>query len=98
MSETAPGRDLLAATLAPPAESFPTYPPSWYLFGEAHGLRRRPLSKDLLGRRLTAFRTTSGQLAVLDARCSHMRADLGNGRVVGDTIQCPYHNWRYGAD
>src|SRR6266545_972017 len=98
MTETAPGRNLLAATLAPPAESFPTYPTSWYLFGEARELRSSPISKDLLGRRLTAFRTESGQVAVLNARCAHMRADLGNGRVVGETIQCPYHHWRYGTD
>src|SRR5262249_23025712 len=36
--------------------------------------------------------------AILDARCSHLRADLGNGCVVGDTVQCPYHHWRYGTD
>lgn len=84
--------------MAPAAECFPTYPVAWYFFGEAHELLRRPVSRDLLGRRLTAFRTQSGRVRVLDARCSHLRADLGNGRVVGETIQCPYHNWRYDAD
>lgn len=83
---------------APLAERFPTYPIAWYLFGESRELRDRPVSKDLLGRRLTAFRTASGSVAVLDARCSHLRADLGNGCVVGETIQCPYHHWRYGSD
>ena len=24
--------------------------------------------------------------------------DLGRGCVVGETVQCPYHNWRYGVD
>ena len=32
------------------------------------------------------------------ANCSHMGADLGCGTVVGDSIQCPFHNWKYGAD
>ena len=44
------------------------------------------------------FARRSGRLAILDARCSHLHADLGNGRVVGDTVQCPYHHWRYGGD
>jgi nitrite reductase/ring-hydroxylating ferredoxin subunit len=49
----------------------------------------------MLGRRLVAFRTASGQVAVLRAHCSHQGADLGHGRVVGEAIQCPYHHWRY---
>ena len=32
------------------------------------------------------------------ANCSHMGADLGCGTVVGESIQCPFHNWKYSAD
>jgi len=34
----------------------------------------------------------------LDAFCPHMGADLGNGRVVGDTLECYFHQWRLGVD
>lgn len=34
----------------------------------------------------------------MDAHCAHLGADLGWGDVVGETIQCPFHNWRYGCD
>jgi hypothetical protein len=37
-------------------------------------------------------------MAVLDAHCSHLGADLGRGHVVGDCIQCPFHGWEYGVD
>ncbi len=83
---------------APSADRFPAYPASWYLFGPARAVRRRPLSRDLLGRRLVAFRTTSGRLAVLDARCSHLGSHLGQGCVVGEAIRCPFHHWEYGLD
>jgi nitrite reductase/ring-hydroxylating ferredoxin subunit len=83
--------------MAPPAEAFPTYPVSWYLFGDARELRKGPVTKELLGRQVVGFRTASGRLGVIDARCSHLRANLGNGCVVGETIQCPYHHWRYGV-
>jgi nitrite reductase/ring-hydroxylating ferredoxin subunit len=56
------------------------------------------LTKSFLGRELVAFRTAAGRVAVLEARCSHLGADLGRGRVVGEAIQCPYHNWEYGPD
>lgn len=83
---------------APAAERFPVWPASWYLFGASRELGKRPLSKQLLGRRLVAFRTASGKLALLDASCAHLGADLGRGRVLGEEIQCPFHNWQYGPD
>jgi nitrite reductase/ring-hydroxylating ferredoxin subunit len=83
---------------APPAEAFPTWPASWYLFGESRELRQGPVSRHLLGRQLVAFRTESGRLAVMDAQCSHLGADLGFGEVIGETIRCPFHHWHYGCD
>lgn len=52
----------------------------------------------MLDRRIVAFRTASGRLVVMDGKCAHLSADLGRGCVVGESIQCPYHGWRYGAD
>jgi nitrite reductase/ring-hydroxylating ferredoxin subunit len=82
----------------PPADAFPTYPVAWYLYGESREVSHGPVTRRLLGREIVAFRTASGQVALLDARCAHMNADLGNGCVIGDTIRCPYHHWRYGID
>jgi len=56
------------------------------------------LSKEVLGRRLVAFRTAGGQVVVLDARCAHLGADLGAGCVVADEIECAFHNWRYNTE
>ena len=83
---------------APPAHRFPAYPAAWYLFCTAEELRDKPLAKPMLGRQLVAYRTCSGQVAVLDARCSHQGADLGCGQVEGDSLVCPFHGWSYGAD
>ncbi len=77
---------------------FAEYPVSWYLFGDQRELARGPITKFFLGRRLVAFKTQSGQVAVLDAVCSHLAADLGGGDVVGECIRCPYHHWQYDTD
>lgn len=83
---------------APEASAFPAVPASWYLFCESRRLQSGPFSQRILGRQLVAFRTASGRVAVMDAHCAHLGADLGCGRVVGETIQCPFHDWRYGPD
>src|SRR5437899_1227755 len=86
------------ARQAPDRGQFPDYPASWYLFCRSRDIDTQPLSRRILGRDLVAFRGPAGRAAVLDARCSHLGADLGRGRVVGGSIQCPFHNWRYGID
>jgi nitrite reductase/ring-hydroxylating ferredoxin subunit len=83
---------------APSATEFPEYPSSWYLFGCTTELSEGPASKSMLGRQLVAFKTKSGKITVMDASCSHLGADLGCGRITGESIQCPYHNWKYGVD
>jgi phenylpropionate dioxygenase-like ring-hydroxylating dioxygenase large terminal subunit len=85
-------------TELPAADAFPAAPASWYLFGATEMLRRGPVSKRMLGRQLVAFRTASGMVAVMDAHCAHLGADLGHGTVQGETIQCPFHHWCFGAD
>lgn len=81
----------------PLEERFTRYPASWYLFCESREVGGRPLSKSLFGKRVVVFRTASGRLSALDARCSHMGADLGQGEVIGEELACPYHHWRYGC-
>jgi phenylpropionate dioxygenase-like ring-hydroxylating dioxygenase large terminal subunit len=47
------------------------------------------------GRDLVLFRSESGHPYLLDAHCPHLGAHLGHGgRVRGETIECPFHNWR----
>ncbi len=48
---------------------------------------------------LVLFRTREGRVYVLDAYCPHLGAHLGEGgRVIGETIRCPFHAWQFGGD
>jgi len=47
---------------------------------------------------LVLFRTRSGAPVVLNAYCPHLGAHLAEGgRVVGESIRCPFHGWQYDA-
>jgi phenylpropionate dioxygenase-like ring-hydroxylating dioxygenase large terminal subunit len=48
---------------------------------------------------MVIFRTREGEVHVLDAYCPHLGAHLGEGgRVMGETIRCPFHGWQFGGD
>jgi phenylpropionate dioxygenase-like ring-hydroxylating dioxygenase large terminal subunit len=85
-------------TRAPLPSQFPTYPVSWYLFCRSRDLRKGPYSKTVLGGRIVAYRTASGRIVAMNARCSHLGSDLGAGQIIGDAIRCPFHDWTYGPD
>lgn len=80
-------------------QGFATHPSSWYYLGAVAELALKPIRLELPGgRSYVGFRTASGKIAVLSAKCAHMRADLSAGCVVGERLACPLHGWEYGRD
>lgn len=68
----------------------------WYALVRSEEVRRgRVIQRDRLGFRLAVYRGEDGQARVLDARCPHMGASLGEGRVLGNELRCPFHHWTY---
>lgn len=49
----------------------------------------------LLGEKLIAFRTNSGDIGVMDHRCPHRGASLFFGRTEAHGIRCVYHGWKF---
>lgn len=76
---------------------FTPFPNGWYCAAHSSEVTRgSSLRVTRLGRELLVFRGESGVASVCDAYCPHLGADLGvASRVVGDTIECPFHGWRF---
>ena len=53
------------------------------------------VGKDFLDGRVVVFRDGDGVAHVLSAWCCHVGTDLSIGKVVGNCIQCAFHNWEY---
>ncbi|WNZ81536.1 Rieske 2Fe-2S domain-containing protein [Pseudomonas sp. P108] len=52
----------------------------------------------LLGQPFVAFRDDAGVAHLLSDICVHRGGSLSAGSKVGNSVQCPYHGWRFGTD
>jgi len=84
-----------------------TFPRGWFMIADATALESgRTVPLRFFGRDFVLYRgKDSGKPVLLDAYCPHTGAHLARSRggddtdrVVGDTIRCPLHGWRFGAD
>lgn len=74
-----------------------SFPASWYPLCRSTDLAAgRVLACEAFGQRLAVFRTRTGKVGAMRAQCVHMGADLAQGRVVGERLRCPLHEWEYG--
>ncbi len=76
------------------------YPTGWSCVAWSDELEPGQVRKlHYFGQDLVLFRGESGQAYALDPHCLHLGAHLGvGGRVEGDRIVCPWHNWRWNGD
>ena len=74
----------------------PPYPDGWYRVAASRDIRPGEVRQvQCVGERIPLFRnTTDGRVAAVDAFCPHQGANLADGVVKGDRLQCPFHGWQ----
>ncbi|HYB98689.1 MAG TPA: Rieske 2Fe-2S domain-containing protein [Candidatus Limnocylindrales bacterium] len=74
-------------------------PHGWFAVATSSELRRGcVLERRYFGREWVLWRSVSGRVAMQDAYCPHLGAHLGDGRVCGEHLQCPFHHFEYATD
>lgn len=68
---------------------------AWYCGAWGHEVHRQPMVRTLLNEPVMFYRTQAGQVAAMANRCPHRFAPLHKGRLIGDTIECPYHGLQF---
>ncbi|GAB3312560.1 Rieske 2Fe-2S domain-containing protein [Haliea atlantica] len=78
----------------------PEFPMGWFSVARSHELQVGEAKRvQAFDRELALYRTRSGKPQIQDAFCPHLGAHMGvNGRVVGETLRCPFHGWRFDAE
>ncbi|NMM90615.1 3-ketosteroid-9-alpha-hydroxylase [Rhodococcus sp. SRB_17] len=71
----------------------------WHCLGLSRTYRDgKPHQIDIFGTSLVVFADSKGDIKILDAYCRHMGGNLAQGTVKGDSIACPFHDWRWGGN
>lgn len=78
------------------ADGSPRYARGWHMVGWSDEFPQgQAVARDYFGIRLAFYRGEDGQVRCLEAFCPHLGADLSAGKVLGNELQCPFHNWQF---
>ena len=69
----------------------------WHPVARSADLTDDPMSIELMGRHWCLVRL-GGELTAFPDACPHRMSPLSAGTVVGDTLRCAYHGYRFQAD
>jgi nitrite reductase/ring-hydroxylating ferredoxin subunit/multimeric flavodoxin WrbA len=68
---------------------------NWVDIGDAEDLARTPLQSGKAGTVPIAISFKDGEFGVLSNACNHAGGPLGDGRLDGNYITCPWHGWKF---
>jgi len=67
----------------------------WIDVGAAEDFKRTPLREAKLGERLVAVSFQDGKFGVVSNVCNHVGGPLGRGKIEGEFVVCPWHQYRF---
>jgi nitrite reductase/ring-hydroxylating ferredoxin subunit/multimeric flavodoxin WrbA len=67
----------------------------WVQLGAVEKYSQRSLSQVKAGRTMIALTYRDGEFSAVSGLCNHVGGPLGEGRLDGDYIVCPWHNWKF---
>lgn len=73
-------------------------PDQWYaVLGSSEVPRDRPVGVSRMGEKLVFWRDAGGQVICQRDKCAHRGAALSKGKILDNTVECPFHGLRYDA-
>lgn len=70
---------------------------TWHDLGSVEELRRQSLRTVTIQRTKIALTCSGGTFGAISGVCNHAGGPLGEGRLDGEYVVCPWHNWRFHA-
>jgi phenylpropionate dioxygenase-like ring-hydroxylating dioxygenase large terminal subunit len=71
----------------------------WYVAAQSKAVTNdKPSKIRMLGHDFALWRDSAGKVHCVANTCTHRSGSLGNGKLNGDCIECPYHGWTFDAE
>ena len=67
----------------------------WHDLGPVEELKKKPLQQVHAGKTKIALTYLNDEFSAVSGVCNHVGGPLGDGRLDGDYIVCPWHNWKF---
>lgn len=67
----------------------------WIDLGPIDQFTRRELTPARIGTTRLVVTHVNGEFGILSGVCNHAGGPLADGRLDGEYIVCPWHNWKY---
>jgi len=69
--------------------------PEWLDLGPVERFKTSPITPASIGTTKLAITYVNGEFGALSGVCNHAGGPVGEGRVEGEYVVCPWHQWRY---
>lgn len=69
--------------------------PDWQDLGPMEAFQQAPVCEAKVGNAPVAVSWKDGQFGVVSSVCNHVGGPLGHGRLDGEYLVCPWHNWKF---
>lgn len=68
---------------------------NWQALGEIEQLKRLPLQQIQVEKTKIALSYLDGKFHAISGVCNHVGGPLGEGRLEGEYVACPWHGWKF---
>ena len=68
---------------------------AWYMAGWDYEISRDMIARKILDTHVLLYRKEDGSAVAMSNLCPHRFAPLHKGRLIGDTVECPYHGLQF---
>ena len=68
---------------------------NWIEVGAVDKLKEQKLTEIGIGKTKLAVSFNNEQFGIISGVCNHVGGPLGEGRIDGDFVVCPWHYWKF---
>jgi len=77
----------------------PNCPKSWHFVGNSDQFtNKKAKAVKIYKQEYLVYRDTTGKLVAMKNACPHMGARLSDGKISGDNVVCPFHEWSFNSE